>query len=55
MARAADAVAYIAQNPARRSEIAIATLNRSVFVSEDAGRSWTGIALGGATRNSEAR
>ena len=50
-----DAVAYIAQNPARRGEIAIATFNRSVFVSKDTGRSWTGIALGGATRNSEAR
>ena len=46
-----DAVAYIAQNPARRSELAIATFNRSVFVSRDAGLSWTGIALGGATRD----
>ena len=50
-----DAVAYIAQHPTRRSELAIATFNRSVFVSRDAGRSWTGIALGGATRNSEAK
>ena len=48
-----DAVAYIAQNPARRSELAIATFNRSVFVSKDAGRSWTGIALDGATRDAD--
>jgi len=32
-----DAVAYIAQNPARRAEIAIATFKRSVFVSKDQG------------------
>lgn len=44
-----DAVAYIAQNPARRSELAIATFKRSVFVSKDAGRSWTAIAREGAT------
>ena len=48
-----DAVAYIAQNPARRSEIAIATFNRSVFVSRDAGRTWAGIALGGVTRDAD--
>lgn len=46
-----DAVAYIAQNPARPSEIAIATFNRSVFISRDAGLNWTGIALGGTTRD----
>lgn len=44
-----DAVAYIAQNPTQRSEIAIATFKRSVFVSEDRGRSWKQIARGGAT------
>ncbi|MFZ2649668.1 MAG: glycosyl hydrolase [Burkholderiaceae bacterium] len=46
-----DAVAYIAQNPARRSEIAIATFKRSVFLSKDAGRSWDAIAQGGVTRD----
>lgn len=45
-----DAVAYIAQNPARRSEIAIATFKRSVFLSKDAGRNWTPLAQGGVTQ-----
>ena len=35
-----DAVAYIAQNPKRRDEFAIATFKRNVFVSKDAGRTW---------------
>ncbi|MDP3760652.1 MAG: glycosyl hydrolase [Ramlibacter sp.] len=39
-----DAVAYIAQNPVRRAEIAIATFKRSVFLSKDQGRTWTQIA-----------
>jgi len=39
-----DAVAYIAQNPAARREYAIATFGRSVYVSKDAGRSWSQIA-----------
>lgn len=42
-----DAVAYIAQNPVRRSEIAIATFKRNVFVSQDQGRTWTQIAKEG--------
>jgi photosystem II stability/assembly factor-like uncharacterized protein len=42
-----DAVAYIAQNPARRDEMAIATFKRSVFVSPDRGRSWKQIAKEG--------
>ncbi|MGH8222724.1 MAG: F510_1955 family glycosylhydrolase [Woeseiaceae bacterium] len=42
-----DAVAYIAQNPASRKEYAIATFERSVFVSKDGGRSWTPVALRG--------
>lgn len=50
-----DAVAYIAQNPVRRSEIAIATFKRSVFLSRDAGRTWTPVASNGATRNVGAR
>lgn len=39
-----DAVSYIAQNPAARAEYAIATFERSVFVSQDAGRTWKQIA-----------
>jgi hypothetical protein len=39
-----DAVAYIAQNPARRLEYAIATFERSVYLSKDSGESWTQIA-----------
>lgn len=39
-----DAVAYIAQNPAARNEYAIASFGRSVYVSKDAGRSWSQIA-----------
>ena len=42
-----DAVAYIAQNPVRRAEIAIATFKRSVFLSKDQGRTWTQIAKDG--------
>lgn len=45
-----DAVAYIAQNPMRRDEIAIATFKRSVFLSKDQGRTWTAIAQNGETR-----
>ena len=39
-----DAVAFITQNPARRKEYAIGTFRRSVFLSKDAGRTWTAIA-----------
>jgi hypothetical protein len=45
-----DAVAYIAQNPAARSEYAIASFGKSVYVSKDAGRSWSQIADRGKTR-----
>ena len=45
-----DAVSFIAQNPARRNEYAIATFNRDVYVSKDAGRSWTSIAKAGQTK-----
>lgn len=44
-----DAVAYIVQNPVKRDELTIATFKRSVFVSKDAGRTWTVIAKGGIT------
>jgi hypothetical protein len=42
-----DAVLYIAQNPVRRGEIAIATYKRSVYLSKVQGRNWTQIAKGG--------
>jgi hypothetical protein len=45
-----DAVAYIAQNPARRLEYAIATFERSVYLSKDAGQSWTQIADRGTAK-----
>lgn len=46
-ALAEDAVAYIAQNPARRSEYAIATFKRNVFLTSDGGRAWQQIARDG--------
>jgi hypothetical protein len=42
-----DAVAYIAQNPSRRLEYAIATFKRDVYVSKDGGESWSQIAAHG--------
>ena len=45
-----DAVAYIAQNPAARSEYAIATFGKSVYLSKDAGRSWSTIAERGKAK-----
>jgi photosystem II stability/assembly factor-like uncharacterized protein len=45
-----DAVSFIAQNPARRDEYAIATFNRDVYLSTDAGRSWKAIAGRGETK-----
>jgi hypothetical protein len=45
-----DAIAYIAQNPARPTEFAIATFERSVFLTRDAGKTWTPIAERGHTR-----
>lgn len=39
-----DALSFIAQNPARRQEYAIATFNRNVYVSPDAGKTWRQIA-----------
>lgn len=39
-----DTVAYIAQNPARRTEFAIVTFERAVFLTPDRGRSWKRIA-----------
>lgn len=45
-----DAVAYIAQNPARHTEVAIATYGRNVYLSADAGRGWKAIAERGQGR-----
>lgn len=45
-----DAVAYIAQNPAGRSEYAIATFERSVFLSKNMGKDWTRIAQNGQAK-----
>ena len=44
-----DAVSYIAQNPAKRDEYAIATFERNVYVSKDQGKTWTQIANRGQT------
>ena len=45
-----DALAYIAQNPARRDEFAIATFRRNVYLSGDRGRTWRQIAEEGKGR-----
>ncbi|MEX2198045.1 MAG: glycosyl hydrolase [Burkholderiales bacterium] len=47
---ARDAVAFIAQNPARRDEFAIATFRRNVYLSPDRGRIWRQIAADGKGR-----
>lgn len=44
-----DAVAYIAQNPLRHDEIAIATFKRSVYLSTDQGKTWKRLAVEGTT------
>ena len=45
-----DAVSFIAQNPARRSEYAIATFNRNVYISADSAKTWKAIAERGETK-----
>jgi photosystem II stability/assembly factor-like uncharacterized protein len=45
-----DAVSYIAQNPADRAGYAIATFERSIFLSRDMGKNWTQIARNGQTK-----
>lgn len=45
-----DAVAYIAQNPRRKLEYAIATFKRDVYISKDGGESWRRIASAGQAR-----
>jgi len=42
-----DFVVYIAQNPVKRSELAIATRERHVFISADGGKAWKQIARNG--------
>lgn len=44
-----NAVVYIAQNPVRRNEMAIASFKRNVFFSKDLGRNWKRIAHSGET------
>lgn len=44
-----DAVSQIAQNPAERTEYAIATSERSVFLTRNMGKNWTQIAQNGRT------
>lgn len=46
-----DAVAFIAQNPTRHEEFAIATFKRSAYVTQNRGVTWTQIADGGTTRD----
>ena len=45
-----DAVAHVAQNPARRLEYAIATFERSVYITKDSGQSWKRIADRGTAK-----
>jgi hypothetical protein len=45
-----DAVAYIAQNPARPAELAVATFHRDVWLSADRGRNWRQIAARGEAK-----
>jgi photosystem II stability/assembly factor-like uncharacterized protein len=45
-----DAVAFIAQNPARHAEYAIATFQRDVYLSKDAGKRWSRIAERGQAK-----
>lgn len=42
-----DAVAYLAQNPARLQEWAMATFKRDLYLSQDAGATWRAIAKAG--------
>lgn len=44
---ARDAVAYIAQNPVSRNEYAIATFERSAYITRDGGKTWQQIARDG--------
>lgn len=45
-----DAVSHIAQNPVRHAEMAIATFKRDLYLSADAGQTWTAIAIEGVIR-----
>lgn len=45
-----DAVSFIAQNPGRRDEYAIATFSRNVYISRDGGKTWNAIAERGEAK-----
>lgn len=45
-----DAVAYVAQNPKRAGEYAIATFDRDIYLTRDLGKTWTSIADNGRAR-----
>ncbi len=45
-----DAIAYIAQNPLRREQYAIATFGKSVFMTDNAGRTWATLAERGLAK-----
>lgn len=45
-----DAISFIAQNPKRPQEYALATFNRNVYLSPDSGKTWKQIAEQGSTR-----
>ncbi len=45
-----DAIAYVAVNPVRKDEIAVATLARDVNLTRDGGKTWTQIAQQGQGR-----
>lgn len=44
-----DAVSFVAQNPKKKKQLAIATFNRNVYISNDAGKTWDKIANQGET------
>ena len=45
-----DATAYVAQNPRKRGEYAVATFKRSVYLTTDEGATWKQIAARGKTQ-----
>ncbi|MGH2537839.1 MAG: F510_1955 family glycosylhydrolase, partial [Candidatus Promineifilaceae bacterium] len=48
-----DTIGYLAVNPARPAEIALATFNRDLYLSPDGGQSWPPIAQAGRGINPE--
>jgi photosystem II stability/assembly factor-like uncharacterized protein len=45
-----DAISYLAVNPAQPDEIALATFNRDIYLSQDGGNTWRSIAEDGMAR-----